>query len=265
MEIQVLSFGEAVVDHTWRGNADTFVPSIHYVIGGEVECRENGRSFPLKPSVMYVFPTNSGRRLYVEPGKSYHHYYINFLMSPPIRVSCCVGAGSDEYPVIGKVFDLLISAMRGGVFRVGDRGYNESLQSEYDRHNRSTDGYGSLKQLAGDCAAYLLDLLKVPLVENVHIIRALEIIHNNYAEPLTNESIAAELHLSTHYFLGLFKSVLSVSPHVYLREFRLGAAERLMADGRNVTEAALSCGFSGLSSFSSAYKKSRGFPPTGSR
>ncbi|MEM5433724.1 helix-turn-helix transcriptional regulator [Paraburkholderia diazotrophica] len=64
-------------------------------------------------------------------------------------------------------------------------------------------------------------------------------------------------------FIRVFKRANGLTPHQYLIETRLQAARDLIERGqRDVTEAALNCGFSTMSHFSVAFRKRWRIPPS---
>ncbi|MCC7250309.1 AraC family transcriptional regulator [Hyphomicrobium sp.] len=90
---------------------------------------------------------------------------------------------------------------------------------------------------------------------------ARRLIETSFAEPWTIEAVAAAVGLSeTKLKLG-FREVIGKSVRAYLREVRMDHAERLLSEGRSVTEAALACGYGNLSYFSKAFFHSKGVVP----
>lgn len=90
---------------------------------------------------------------------------------------------------------------------------------------------------------------------------ARRLIERSYAEPWTIETLAASVGLSeTKLKLG-FREVIGKSVRAYLRDVRMSHAERLLSEGRSVTEAALACGYSNLSHFSKTFFRYRGVVP----
>ncbi|SFL73240.1 helix-turn-helix transcriptional regulator [Geodermatophilus ruber] len=96
--------------------------------------------------------------------------------------------------------------------------------------------------------------------------RALEHIHEHYAQPLTVTDLAAAAGSSARRLQEAFGAHLGQSPMSYLRDVRLDQVRRLLADGgSSVTEAALACGFTHLGRFSAAYRERFGELPSRTR
>lgn len=125
--------------------------------------------------------------------------------------------------------------------------------------------------------AYVLDhRALVPLLKRVkaartstrkEILRGLErarnLMHDDLSEALGIEQMAREAGMSVFHFFRAFRSVHATTPHQYRNKLRLEkAAGMLRANDAGVAEAALRCGFADASSFSKAFKKHFGVPPS---
>lgn len=96
-----------------------------------------------------------------------------------------------------------------------------------------------------------------------YVMKAKNYIESNYANPIAVAELAASLNLNRSYFTACFKHYLGKSPQQYIVEFRLQkAAELLCLHSLSPTEAALSCGYPDLFSFSKMFKRHYGVAPT---
>ena len=83
------------------------------------------------------------------------------------------------------------------------------------------------------------------------------------AEDLTLDDIANMSGFSKFYFSRLFKQFTNVSFYKYVNQKRIAMAEQLLIEPQNsVTDVALNCGFSSLSSFIRMFKIVKGCTPT---
>lgn len=82
-----------------------------------------------------------------------------------------------------------------------------------------------------------------------------------YETPLDVESCAAFLGMSRSYTSRSFSSVFGFSLSFFIREVRLNAVCRRIAEGEGVMGAARACGFSSASGFYKAFAASRGCAP----
>jgi YesN/AraC family two-component response regulator len=88
-------------------------------------------------------------------------------------------------------------------------------------------------------------------------------ISKHYAEKLTVEKLAAQVHLDTDYFGQIFKKKTGKTIHQYINQVRVQNAELLLQSGRyKVHEAAERCGFSDIFHFYKKFRSLRGFAPS---
>ena len=86
-------------------------------------------------------------------------------------------------------------------------------------------------------------------------------IDNNFMNPISVEEIAKEHNMDRTYLSKLFKKKYGKSLKEYIIYTRLKEARLLLTNGKNVTEAALFCGFNSPAHFSRIYKKYYMDPP----
>ena len=112
-----------------------------------------------------------------------------------------------------------------------------------------------LKMLAGDVAFG-------KGITSMRLRRALRYIEAHYAEPITNEEIAASVKLHPYYLSRLLKQECGVGLHRYLLDYRLAVAARMLETGEdNVENISAQCGFSYSSHFITAFRKAYGMSP----
>ncbi len=81
-----------------------------------------------------------------------------------------------------------------------------------------------------------------------NIIRALEYIHQHYAEKITVQALCRQVFLSRSTFLRNFSAICGCTPMNYLNRYRAGKAFQMIESGRfSKTETAHACGFYDLS------------------
>ena len=94
------------------------------------------------------------------------------------------------------------------------------------------------------------------------LLRARELLHERYAEPLTNAELARAAGLSPYHFLRSFHEVFGVTPRQYLTRVRIDQAkQRLFREQASVTEVCMGVGFSSLGSFSTMFRRHTGASP----
>ncbi|MEG3638472.1 helix-turn-helix transcriptional regulator [Magnetococcus sp. PR-3] len=95
------------------------------------------------------------------------------------------------------------------------------------------------------------------------VAKALELIHQSYAENISVERLAKEAGMSVSAFHRAFKHVTAHPPLQYLRRIRLNNAKNLMAQhGMRVSHAATEVGYERVFQFSREFKRHFNRPPT---
>lgn len=97
-----------------------------------------------------------------------------------------------------------------------------------------------------------------------YVKRALEYMSDNISlAELSNEDIASELNISTVYFRKLFSEEIGVSPMKYLCGMRIEKARELLRiPDVSITELSEKLGYSSVYSFSRAFARECGIPPS---
>ncbi|SAK81985.1 AraC family transcriptional regulator [Caballeronia catudaia] len=95
--------------------------------------------------------------------------------------------------------------------------------------------------------------------------KAADYIQDNLEDELTLLTVANAVDYpgDLYSFIRSFKKAHGMTPHQYIIESRLHAARKLIVSGQcDITEAALSCGFSTASHFSATFRKRWGVSPS---
>lgn len=97
----------------------------------------------------------------------------------------------------------------------------------------------------------------------VQIKSALDYIHACYRENISLDSISSSCNLSKSSCCRLFKKIVHQTPFDYLLNYRIQKSlPYLLSDSMNITEAAISVGFSSSSYYSETFKKYMNCSPT---
>lgn len=136
--------------------------------------------------------------------------------------------------------------------------YKRNLKSAAVELESIRDTYSIILALLQTEAEHYL-----PTEKKQKITAAIEYISQNYSKHITNDQLAAVTGLSTVYFRKLFTSVTGISPIVYAHALRIEKAKEILkSDYTNLSDVALSLGYSSLYDFSRAFKKHVGIPPS---
>ena len=82
-----------------------------------------------------------------------------------------------------------------------------------------------------------------------------EFIDKNYMLPIRVEDIAERFNMNRSYLSRVFKEKIGMTIKEYIISVRLREAKHMLNYGKNVTEAAMLCGFGSQSHFSKTFKK----------
>lgn len=94
------------------------------------------------------------------------------------------------------------------------------------------------------------------------VAKTVQFIHQNIAEPVSVEKLAAMVHMSRTSFYENFRAVMHVSPLQYAKSVKLVKAQTLMKEGKNASEAGYLVGYNSPAQFSREYKRHFGFAPS---
>jgi AraC-like DNA-binding protein len=97
------------------------------------------------------------------------------------------------------------------------------------------------------------------------VAKAMNKMHQSYADGLTVQNLAEEANMSVSAFHSAFRKVTLESPLQYLKKVRLNKAKELIQlEGRRVNDAAHSVGYTSTSQFSREFKRHFNMTPKGS-
>lgn len=92
--------------------------------------------------------------------------------------------------------------------------------------------------------------------------RALDLLGENLAEPVSIEAVAAACRLSRAHFTRAFGTSVGLAPYRWRMERRMALARELLAGtARSYADVASACGFSKMSHFSHAFAQAVGMCP----
>lgn len=91
--------------------------------------------------------------------------------------------------------------------------------------------------------------------------RVLDYINDNFIQIRSIADIVNATHVSGSTLNRWFRAHLQLSPHKYLEALKLSFAQRLLLDGKSVTDVCNSSGFTDCSRFISIFKSKFGTTP----
>ena len=91
--------------------------------------------------------------------------------------------------------------------------------------------------------------------------QSLELINDCIDENITLDLLASNSNLSKYHFIRVFKKELGLTPHSFIINERLNRANKLIQNGKTISEASLLVGFNDQSHFTRNFKKYFGYTP----
>ncbi len=88
-----------------------------------------------------------------------------------------------------------------------------------------------------------------------------EILHEQYADPISLEYLAREVDLSAWSLLRLFKKQTGISPYLLQTRLRITHAKQALRSGHSPADAAALCGFSDQSHMTKQFRRWMGITP----
>ena len=141
---------------------------------------------------------------------------------------------------------------------------------QLSRLQEDTDTEFQTRNLLSDIWLLLLDEIKnadtqvftSPPKNQDRVFTMIAFIHENFAEKLTLEDIAASAAISTRECLRCFKASIHQTPMDYLIEYRVRTAKKLLEiTNHSITDIALACGFNSNSYFTKLFHRICGKAP----
>ena len=141
----------------------------------------------------------------------------------------------------------------------------QELMERIDYAYVNSSSYAQLVQNLYQALAAHIDELMRQANEKMGkpIAMAVRLIRENYAEQLSLEGVAGQIHVSPKYLSRLFKDEMGSGFSEYLTQVRLEAAEKLLSGSAlSVREIAVQVGYLDEKYFSRLFKKETGLKPT---
>jgi len=92
--------------------------------------------------------------------------------------------------------------------------------------------------------------------------KAREFLNDNWHATISIEQLAKAVYMSPFHFHRTFTSTFKITPTQYLKLIRMQRAKELLASEHSITTVAVKVGYEDVFSFSKAFKKMFGFPPS---
>lgn len=226
---------------------------VYFFLGGKVEYRVEGRLYRLRPGDVLLLSPMELHQVAVQAGRVPYERivlwvsrsYLAALSNGGDSLSCCFDNALSKHTNLLKCSD---GAQLQPLF--------EHLLEE-----RSQNLYAGEACSRGYLLQLLVRLNRLALSsheqagENSPLVsRAVAYINSHYAEEITLDGLAAQLHVSKYYLCHEFSRVAGTSVYRFITLKRLQIARELLLQGIAPGEVAARCGFKDYPNFYRAFK-----------
>lgn len=255
LDAEFYVFGKMKITKKWSITYVENVNVLYYILDGKAAYIHNNHEYIMEAGHLYILPyaANCTRKL-IE-STSFDHVFFDFTSSPLIKMDTVLDID------VSKHEDLYFTLQ--GLAKFFER-YADDKGNVYCLSAANAD-----KSFVDAVTSYFYTLMN--LIEHIYpinttferrIVDTVSYIHKHYSEPITVQSLADLVYLEKNYFIRLFKKHTGVTPHTYLRNYRLNRSISLLKSGLNAGEVANLVGYQSLAAFSSALKKTFGMLPS---
>jgi len=237
------------------------VYEIYYFVSGNVNYMVNGNIYPLTPHSLILLPPNVMHGVQINDTSDYIRYsaYFDPTELSPERRSFLLSAFSTHNK--GDRHELYYQNVES--YRL-----EQFFQNLMETEKQSRELYKPLRSIFIEALIAQVNVL----CENIdsssdffpvspRISELMNYLDEHLTEPLTLDSIAAQLFLSKNYVNHLFKQTTGTTIINYLNYKRVLLARQFIQSGESALNAAFQSGFSDYSTFYRTYKKIYGTTP----
>lgn len=222
---------------------------LELLLSGQGEHLYNGRKYPLVRGSLYAMSPADTHAYQIDESVCLYHLSVNAERLPAdIRSRLW----ADRQPIVINEKDILRLSI---LF--------DLLIEECERQGPLAEN--TEKNLLEVITTLILRLMgdNGPALEKGHLHKAIAYMQTNFTRPLPLSETASVAGLNLTYFSELFTKKMGRSYGQYLTNLRIEYAKRLLRGSQlNVKEICFECGFSTLSTFLQAFRKTAGMTPS---
>ncbi len=250
--------GSEVVPEDWWLYEATNLQRMYYIKGGTGNIIDkHGQKKPFQKNHLYIFPYNVKQNFETDQNDRLDHLYLDFISSPPIIAEDYVEYNLDECsPHIKQLIDVLDDMLSGDFVDPKAVSPHKRLENIADAPTGSLDEKFQTMYSLIQTILFLLSAEKeIPYSSDEVVADALKYISRNYNTEISIKELAKRSGYSIDHFIRRFNKVMGMTPYVYLRDYRLKRANKLISHGMTNAKAAEAVGYKNVSSFSRELSK----------
>ena len=251
----ILTYGSIRAPADWVQNYKINMQKLYYIKGGTAWYTDKrGARQRFIPGMIYLFPYNFEYRFENDRNDPLDHIFFDFLSSPPlIADSPLIYEPREDHGLL-----TLFRAFEEFCFSTPDL---EGRRKRFKLQDIMNAGRGSVeekKRIVHRMLLAMLDLLsynvELPFVDDRMVCETLDMIRENYTQPIKVTDMAARSGYEVNYFIKRFRSIMNQTPYAYLRAYRIMNAYQLISSGETLESAAAKSGYSDGASLSHAMR-----------
>ena len=226
---------------------------LHFPVAGAAIYHDINSDKLLTVGNVYLLVNCSAANFDLLEGEQYYHMYLDFRTIPPLmsREVLEIELGKDQY------LTYLIKAIQCLIQENKAVNKKSTIKEDGDE-----EMFKQAQRLLQVILVHLGVRYGLQTMENPKIESAIRYIELHYAEHVSNDDIASELHIDKRYLIRLFNKYVGMSPYQYLTQCRIEHAIEELRQDRTVTETAMMCGYQNENAFRIAFKRVMGCSPT---
>lgn len=236
--------GYPIVD-LWGINDSNFYNRLHIPLSGTALLSIDKKNTQvLESGYAYLLPAGSNLSISTEAGEKYLHLYVDVYVSPWVVSKNPRVMKLDDDILLAKYTQILQSALE-----------NEFDNKEILLKKGTLFLPDYLKLFLDSMLMYIFARYDVRLSQDNMLDKALRYIYDHYSEDISNEDIAASIHIHSRHLIRIFKDSLKKTPQQFLNEYRIALAKAMLVDGQSVKKVCYSCGFNSTKTFGAVFKR----------
>lgn len=223
---------------------------IHHVVSGKGYYVVGEQTFSIAEGDTFLIYPNTVVSYYADEKDPWEYYWVGFL-GADVKMLLNKTDFTKERPVIRTEHSEELKELLLSIYR--------SSGGEYYKHVRMT---GYLYLFLSRLVEYSSKPEEAVDLSLEYAKKAVDFIAENYAQPISVVDIASHLGVSRSHLYRVFVKNLSVSPQVYLEQFRVRQSLVLLEQTPlPISEIAASVGYEDQLHFSKVFKKQNGVSP----
>lgn len=225
---------------------------IHHVVSGMGYYVVNGNTFRIQEGDTFLIYPNTVVSYFADQEDPWEYYWVGFL-GADVKNLLSKTDFTPQNPVIRTNHSEELKELLLQIY--------ESSGGEYYRHIRMA---GYLYLFLSKLVEYSESHEEAVDLSLEYAKKAVDFISEHYSNPISVLDIAADLGVSRSHLYRIFMKNFSISPQVYLEQFRIRQSRLLLEQtALSISEIASSAGYDDPLHFSKVFKKLYGVSPRG--